>query len=306
LSSRRSEHEYQRRLHAVVEYIDRHLGGQLDLATLASVAHFSPFHFHRLFQALMGEALGDYVRRRRIEFAGVRLLSHPHMPVIDIAMAVGFGSAESFSRAFRATFGMAPTQWRKSKKGQVPSKTGKITSKRGQAVPGAYLQHGGSSIQETSMNVMLVDRDSVHIAYYRLTGPYGPAIGRFWRETVAPWMVTNNLLGRERYGIGLDDPGVTRPERCRYDAGVVSPKGEVLSGNPHRRVIPGGRYASMSYEGTGAGLPEAWQSLLRDWLPKSGLQLDSRPFFEQYPADGYYDPKSGAFSCNLCIPVTSL
>jgi AraC family transcriptional regulator len=62
----------------------------------------------------------------------------------------------------------------------------------------------------------------------------------------------------------------------------------------------------MSYEGTGAGLPEAWQSLLRDWLPKSGLQLDSRPFFEQYPADGYYDPKSGAFSCNLCIPVTSL
>jgi AraC family transcriptional regulator len=156
------------------------------------------------------------------------------------------------------------------------------------------------------MNVMLIDREPVHIAYHRLTGPYGPEIGKFWRQTVAPWMVTNNLMGRERYGIGLDDPAVTRPERCRYDAGVASPRGEVLSGNPHRKVIPGGRYASLPYEGNGTGLPEAWQALLRDWLPKSGLQLDSRPFFEHYPADGYYDPKTGAFSCNLCIAVTSL
>lgn len=300
-------------MHAVVEYIDQHLDGQLDLATLASVAHFSPFHFHRLFQALMGEALGDYVRRRRLEFAALRLLTHPQLPVLGVALAVGFGSAESFTRAFRAMFGMAPTQWRKSKKGQVPSKPGKVASKPGKVAskPGQTSahgsnQHGNSSLQEKPMNVVLVDREPVHIAYHRLTGPYGPEIGRFWRETVAPWMVTNNLIGRERYGIGLDDPGVTAPERCRYDAGVASPQGEVLSGNPHRKVVPGGRYAAMKYEGNGAGLPEAWMSLLRHWLPKSGLQLDARPFFEHYPSDGYYDPKSGVFSCNLCIAVTNL
>lgn len=293
-------------MHAVVDYIDQHLDSRLDLATLASVAHFSPFHFHRLFQALMGEALGDYVRRRRMEFAAIRLLSHPDLPVISIALAVGFSSAESFARAFRLTFGMAPTLWRKSKKGQVASKLDQVARKPGQAPAGASRQDGGSSIRETAMNVMLIDREPIHIAYHRLTGPYGPQIGRFWRETVAPWMVTNNLIGRERFGIGLDDPGVTRPDRCRYDAGVVSPRGEVLSGNPHRKVIPGGRYASMSYEGDGSGLPQAWESLLRDWLPKSGLQLDSRPFFEHYPTDGYYDARTGKFSCNLCISVTSL
>ena len=52
-------------MHAVIEYIDRHLDENLDLATLADVAHFSAFHFHRLFHALQGEPLGDYVRRRR-------------------------------------------------------------------------------------------------------------------------------------------------------------------------------------------------------------------------------------------------
>jgi AraC family transcriptional regulator len=305
-NTRRSQHEYDRRMHAVVDYVDKHLDAKLDLATLASVAHFSPFHFHRLFHALMSEALGDYVRRRRMESAAIRLRSQPDVPVTQIALSVGFGSPESFSRAFRAYFGVAPTEWRKRKEDQLPSKNGQVTRNRGQAARGPSPDHGASSLKEKPMNVMLVDREPVHIAYYRLTGPYGPAIAAFWKKTVAPWMITNTLLGRERYGISLDDPSVTRAERCRYDAGVASPSGEVLSGNPHRKVIPGGRYASMAYEGTSQDLPAAWQALLRDWLPKSGLQLDARPFFEHYPVDGFHDPKTGEFSCNICIPVAQL
>ena len=88
----RSQREYDRRLHAVIDYIDRHLDQTLDLATLAGVAHFSDFHFHRLFHALTGEPLGDYVRRRRLELAAVRLRSQPAVPVLDVALGVGFGS----------------------------------------------------------------------------------------------------------------------------------------------------------------------------------------------------------------------
>ena len=60
-------------MHKVVEYVDRHLDEPLELTTLAKVAHFSPFHFHRLFAAWMGEAVGEYLRRRRVEMAAVRL-----------------------------------------------------------------------------------------------------------------------------------------------------------------------------------------------------------------------------------------
>jgi AraC family transcriptional regulator len=156
------------------------------------------------------------------------------------------------------------------------------------------------------MNVKLVDRQPVNVAYLRHTGPYGPPLGRFWMETAAPWMATNNLFGRERFGVSLDDPSVTKPAQCRYDTCVASPEGEVLSGNPQRKVIPGGRYASLAFEGTGAEIGAAWDALLRDWLPKSGLQLDSRPFFELYPVDGRYDPKTGRFSCEICVPVAPL
>lgn len=285
-------------MHAVVEYIDRHLDQKLDLGALAAVASFSPFHFHRLFRALMGEALGDYVRRRRLELAAIRLRAQG-VSVFDIALGVGFGSPEAFTRAFRARFGCSPTQWRKSKRGQVARKAGQAGGK-------AKRKNGGSRIKETAMNVTIIERPSVHVAYMRYTGDYGPAIGRFWMETVAPWMATNNLFGRERFGIGLDDPSVTKPSQCRYDACAASPEGEVLTGNPHHKVIPGGKYAAMPFEGTGAEIGAAWDALLRDWLPKSGLQLDSRPFFEHYPVDGRYDAKTGRFTCNICIPVAVL
>jgi AraC family transcriptional regulator len=291
--------DFQKRMHAVIEYIDRHLDSPLDLATLAAVANFSDFHFHRLFRALTGEPLGDYVRRRRLEMAAVRLRSQLRAPVLDIALGVGFGSAEAFSRAFRARFDCSPTEWRKSKHDQMARKAG-------QAPRFERLEDGVSSDPETPMKVKLIDREPVRVAYLRLTGPYGASIGRFWMETVAPWMETNDLLGRDRFGISLDDPSVTRPELCRYDACVPSPPGEVLSGDPLFKVIPGGRYAALSFDGTSLRIGAAWDSLLRDWLPQSGLQLDSRPFFEHYPADGKYDPKTGAFSCDLCVPVKPL
>jgi AraC family transcriptional regulator len=292
-------------MHAVVDYIDRHLDSRLDLATLASVAHFSPFHFHRLFQALMDEALGDYVRRRRMESAAIRLRSGD-LTVIQIALSVGFASAESFTRAFRAYFGMSPTQWRNSKIGQDVSKSGTVVGKTHQAGAAVASEHGFSSPMEFSMNVVLIDREPVSVAYLRHTGAYGPGIGKFWWETVAPWMGTNGLLGRDRFGIGLDDPGVTRPERCRYDACVASPESEVLSGQPHRKVIPGGRYAALGFEGTGPEIPAAWKALLRDWLPKSGLQPDNRPSFEYYPSNGSYDASTGRFTCQICVPVAPL
>lgn len=286
-------------MNAVVEHIDRHLDLKLDLAALADIASFSPFHFHRLFRALMGEALGDYVRRRRLEIAAVRLLSQQAVSVLDIALGVGFGSAEAFTRAFRARFNCPPTQWRNSKRGQA-------AGKRDQASRQSGSKNGAITRKEIAMKVTILERTPVHVAFQRRTGPYGPGVGKFWMDTVAPWMATNNLFGRDRFGISLDDPTVTTPVKCRYDACVQSPEKEVLSGNPGRREIPGGKYAALAYEGTSAEIGAAWDALLRDWLPKSGLQLDARPFFEHYPVDGRYDPKTGRFTCNICVPVAPL
>ena len=111
-----SSAEYERRIHRVVAHIDQHLDEPLDLETLAAVANFSAFHFHRLFRAWTGETLGDYLRRRRVETGALRLVTQPGSSVLEIALAVGFGSGEAFARAFKARFGASPSGWREARR----------------------------------------------------------------------------------------------------------------------------------------------------------------------------------------------
>ena len=104
-----SRSEYARRMHRVLEHVDRHLDQPLELDDLARVANFSAFHFHRLFAAWMGETLGEYLRRRRLEVAALRLVAQPRVPILQVALSVGFGSTEAFARAFKARCGETPT-----------------------------------------------------------------------------------------------------------------------------------------------------------------------------------------------------
>lgn len=329
MPSHDSRAEYDARLHRVLEHIDRHLDRSLDLETLAGVAHFSPFHFHRVFLAWMGETLGDYLRRRRLETAAMRLASQPRLSVLQLSQAVGFGSPEAFTRAFKLRFGVSPTAWRTAQQqsqqqsqqhSQQQSqrergskgKLGQTNSNLSQAPTTLFPQrvqttiHTESRMPAASFPVVVVTRQPVHVAYLRLTGPYGPAISAFWQQTVAPWMAQHGLMGATRYGVSLDDPQITAPEQCRYDACVEVPLDFVPAGGALTTTLPGGRYAVLSFDGPLTSIGAAWDSMMRDWLPQSGMQLDARPMFERYPADGRYDPVTGVMQCEICIPVAPL
>ena len=305
-----SQSEYEDRMHRVLGHIDAHLDEQLVLATLAEVAHFSPFHFHRLFSAWMGETLGDYLRRRRVEVAAMRLAAQPRTRILNIALSVGFGSAEAFTRAFKSRFGCSPTAWRERQSSlrNANSNSGQANSKQGQAVRAPLEEHEISQTpnRENIMKVTLIDRQPVTVAYLRHLGPYGEAIEQFWQNTYYPWAVSNSLLEQARYGISHDDPGITAAEQCRYDACVEIAPDFVLSGGALKTTIPGGKYAVLRFSGTSERVVGAWHALLREWLPASGFQLDARPCFEYYATDAKCDPRTGAFECEICIPVTPL
>src|SRR5277367_1350895 len=254
----------------VTEHIDRHLDQTLDLDALAAVAHFSPFHFHRLFSAWMGETAGDYLRRRRCEIAATRLVAQPRVAVIQIALAVGFGSAEAFARAFKSRFGCSPTSWRLQQSQLRAAKRN----------PG---QTNRKSDQERQ------DKMPKNAAVHQQNA-----------------MAASGLLQQPRYGVSHDDPNVVAPEQCRYDAGCEAPPTLTALGNAQKTTIPGGKYAALSFKDTVGEIEEAWTAMLRDWLPASGLQLDGRPMFEYYPQGSSYDPASGVFDCKLCIPVVPM
>ena len=295
--------EYTRRLNRVIDHIDAHLDETLELATLAEVAHFSPFHFHRLFAAWRGETLGEYVRRRRLEVAATRLAAQPRVAVLTVALTVGFGSGEAFARAFKERFGTSPSAWRRA-----PDRSpGQVDRKRDQDDMDPKVDDERfRGHEEFPMTVKLVDREPVRIAFVRYVGPYGPPLGAFWGRTVMPWIAREGLEGRPMYGISHDNPGVTAPDKCRADAGVEVDEDYVATGDAQVTVIPGGRYATTRFHGTALTIHEAWEGMMREWLPSSGLQLDARPMFEYYGPGMRHDAATGTFECDITIPVAPL
>ena len=313
------------RIQRVVDHIDAHLAAPLDLATLAAIAHVSPWHFHRVFQASTGETLADRVRRRRLEIAAARLLTQPPATALSIALDVGFASAEVFTRAFRQHFGVTPTAWRRgayrdwaeSRRLEL-RKIHQDVRKTHQAVADALRDDGATvpmmtkgidmSPTSTELTIEMQTLPASRVAYLRHTGPYGdPAIGRLWQRFAA-WAQASNLLdGRHAvFGLSRDNPDITAADRCRYDACVVVDAGFKASGEIGVQEFSGGLHACTPFKGTGATIHRAWMQLFAEWLPASPFQPDDRPCVELYGTDPSVDPKTGEFSCLLCLPVRAL
>jgi AraC family transcriptional regulator len=306
--------EYERRMNRVLDHIDRNLDAQLDLPALADIANFSRFHFHRIFAGWMGETIGDYVRRRRLEVAAHKLAAGA--TVLDAALSTGFGSGEAFARAFKTRFGSTPTEWRNNTSERTAaflaaqraqhSNFDQVNSNSGQARGGAAGEHGGSfnPYGATTMEVNVIDLPPARVAYRRHIGPYGPSVGQFWATTMMPWLIGNGLAGATCYGIGHDDPSVTPPDKCRYDACVEIPPGFEPGGQFSVANLPGGRYAVTRYTGSPRDIGPVWNRMMKEWLPSSGLQCDERPCFERY--QDLATQTDGTFSCDICIPVRAL
>ena len=101
------------RLNQVMEHIERNLDQRIDGAELARIAATSEYHLRRLFSALAGMPLSEYVRRRRLTVAGAEVLAGKHT-LLDIAVRYGYGSGEAFARAFRAMHGVGPGEARRT------------------------------------------------------------------------------------------------------------------------------------------------------------------------------------------------
>lgn len=88
-------------------------GGEVDVARLARIALTSEYHYRRMFSALAGMPLSEYVRRRRLTIAGAEVLAG-RRPLLDVALDAGYGSGEAFARAFRAFHGLSPDEARRT------------------------------------------------------------------------------------------------------------------------------------------------------------------------------------------------
>jgi AraC family transcriptional regulator len=247
---------YQERILRVLVHIQGRLDEPLELDELARVACFSPFHFHRVFRALTGEGVHEYVRRLRLERAAQRLKLQ-EQPVTQIAFEAGYESHEAFTRAFHAMFGKSPSEFREPR-GYQPPDYG--------APPPVELK---TLAPQT-------------VVFLRHVGPY-QQVGATWGR-LAMWAGMRGLIGpASRFlGISWDDPEITPPDRLRYDAaitlaGPIQPEGEFGV-----TELAGGEYATLLHKGPYENLSATYRLIFGAWLPLSGRELRDVPCFELY------------------------
>jgi AraC family transcriptional regulator len=109
----------RRRAIEAAEWLDAHSHEEVDLASAASGAGLSAFHFLRLFSKVLGVTPHQYLVRARLRRAA-RLLAEGERSITEIAFAVGFGDLSNFVRTFHRAAGVSPGAFRRTARGERP------------------------------------------------------------------------------------------------------------------------------------------------------------------------------------------
>ena len=107
-----SKQEYTARINRVMDYIGQNIDKSIDLSVMADIASFSPYHFHRIFACIVGETPNNFLSRIKLEKAAQLLQDNEKMVITDIAFQCGFNNVSSFSRSFKAYFGVNAKEFR--------------------------------------------------------------------------------------------------------------------------------------------------------------------------------------------------
>lgn len=153
------------------------------------------------------------------------------------------------------------------------------------------------------MKLNVIERPPVVVACRRHIGAYGPSLSTFWLQEIFPWLDREGLMHLPLYGMALDDPLLTPPESCRYDACVEIEDGYVASADVFVKTIPGGRYAVFGFKGKVEQIGAAMGSILSNWIPDEVIQVDNRPALTYFRGDAHYNPELDALQCDILIPV---
>ena len=275
--------DYVQRINKVVAYINNHLDETLDLRTLANEAALSDFHFHRIFKALKGEAIGGYITRLRLE-ATARLLRYTALTIEEIAFNIGYETPASLSKAFKKQYGISPTEYRTNKD--------------------TYIMKKEIINPDLALKVpKIVTLEPKNLIYVALTGDYGSldygkAYEQLWAVIKAQKLFTKGI---ESICISYDDPKITEGSLQRSDVCLAIHKSATPQDEVSCKTLAGGKYAVFFYQGSYENLSQVYDTAVR-WVIDHQYTLREEPFFEKYLNDARRTPKE-KLKTEIYIPI---
>jgi AraC family transcriptional regulator len=308
--------EYARRINKALAFIEQHIDQTIQLEDVANASHFSSYHFHRLFHALVGETVSDYVSRKRMEKAASRLVYKPELSVTNVAEMGGFSSSANFAKAFKLYFGLSPTVLRNTRATDENnnSKIGKIYSKYGkdfkpEDLYSQFVTQSGvfdpDKLEEMLMKVKVEEQAEKPIAF--LTAPNGYELDSVYAtwDKIIKWANSKGVDSgtHTRFAICHDNPAITPENKCRYDAAIVINSEVEVTAPYNQSIIPAGKYAIAYYKDDAAKINNYITELCSHWFPTSGFEPDDYPPLFNYLNDSRED---GYVEMDVYIKVKEL
>ena len=278
---------YVERVNLAIDHVVGHLGEPLRLADVALAAQLSPFHLHRVFQVLVGETLGEFVKRLRLERALVMMAHARRSSLTTIALTCGFSSSSDFSRCFKRRYGTAPSAfdikgWREEHGSELQATVPESARSASSGLTDRFhLDRLAAAHNPDGFRVRIRDLPARTVAYIRVLDPYrGDAVAKA-TERLITWAERNSLADGQWLGYQWDNPEITSLEDCQYHVAVEAerfvPRGEI-----GRFSFPPMIVAQVEIRG-GIDLElRALQWLYGTWLPRSGYVPDDQPGFEAW------------------------
>lgn len=280
-------------------YVQANLDGDVSLGALAAVAGCSTPYFARRFSRLMAETPKQYTLRLRLERAALRLVLLEE-GVVEVALDCGFDRHETFSRAFRRRFGVAPQAFRQS--GGVCDATALSDADDAGEVAQRVRAADPVSLSSTVVRTL----QPMSLAFIRHTGPYEKVPTGLW-DTLIDWAQRHGVQAPHiLLGIAHDAPGITAPERLRFDAAIRVP-GEfrpARRGRVGHQRFPGGLFAFTTSVGPLASLPTAYGEVFKRLRRDRSLECVGLPCVEFYRVSRVpSDPSVAIVNTEIAVPV---
>lgn len=279
-----------RQIERAIELIERRLFDDLPLATIARAAGSSPFHFHRLFSAVVGHTPAGYARKRR--FAELcRQLVETDLPLIEIALAGGYQSQATFTRAFTRHIGASPARYRNG------------------GVWGAANRYSRIELstllteRSPSMEPCITHRAAFHVV--GMAGSFTPATGsripELWTRTIPHLATVPHRRAEETFGLCLDADPNTNVGAFTYIAGVEVERIDEVPADMIAVTVPAQTYAVYTHRGHISRFSDTVKLIWGSWLPASTYRHVRGPDFELY--DRRFDSDSGQGEVDVYVPI---
>lgn len=289
---------YYEQIQKSIDYIEMNLEEKIDITMAANKAYMSLSNYYRMFFALVGYSVKEYIRMRRITCAAKELRNSQDR-IIDIAVKYGYDSQDSFSRAFKKITGFLPSEYRLG---------GYVYQFERINLMGKFYEAQDSELLDRYPEIrVLKTLEPMKVAYYNYFGK-NPEDGAF--KVINEWLLKSGL-NIEKDGIrifGYNNPSPASEDQEEYGYEICVTIGDDIKITDPRiktKILPGGHYAVTGIRRAkdtelGYEIMKAWQRF-NSWLKDSKYIYGGHQWLEEHL--GFDDEFHHMGGVDLYMPI---